>query len=180
MALRSNHYDRAFEEFLRARRIAYVSVDEQRRALLEQASLKSMDFIVYAAGRQNLLVDVKGRKFPSGDVEAGRGHKWENWATAEDIPALLAWQEVFGSHFRALLVFAYDVGPAHRGTFEDLFVWKGRDYAFFGVWADEYRDAMKVRSPRWETVSLPSREFARLRWPIRSVLPTPEPLASAG
>lgn len=157
-----------------------MAVDEQRRALLEEASLKSMDFIVYAPQQKNLLVDVKGRKFPSGDTTAGSGHKWENWATAEDIPALLAWEEVFGTGFRALLVFAYDVDPKHTAGFTDLFPWKEHQYAFFGVWADEYRDAMRVRSPRWETVSLPSREFARLRWPIRSAFEPAERLASAG
>lgn len=169
MAQRGNHYDAAFEEYLRGQRIPYVSVDEQRRALLEQASLKSMDFIVYAPGARNLLVDVKGRKFPSGDS----GHKWENWATAEDIPSLLTWQDVFGSNFRALLVFAYDVEGRHRGEFTELFTWRGREYAFFGVWADEYRAAMRVRSPSWETVSLPSRDFQRLRWPIARAFDPP-------
>ena len=84
MAIRANHYDAAFEGFLRSRRIPYVAVDEQRRALLEEQSLKSMDFIVYSRQQRNLLIDVKGRRFPSGGTESG--HKWENWATAEDLP----------------------------------------------------------------------------------------------
>ena len=77
MALRGNHYDAAFEAFLRTKRTPYVAVDEQRRALLESQSLKSMDFIVYSPRQANLLVDVKGRRFPSGDPESG--HRWENW-----------------------------------------------------------------------------------------------------
>ena len=55
MALRHNHYDAAFEGYLRARRIPYVSVDETRRSLLEQVSLKSMDFIVHSLAGENLL-----------------------------------------------------------------------------------------------------------------------------
>ncbi|MEZ6233160.1 MAG: HYExAFE family protein [Phycisphaerales bacterium] len=71
-----DHYQRAFEEYVRLRRIPYVSVDEARRAILPDASplkvetgdgagrlatLKSFDFVVYAPG-SNLLVEVKGRK----------------------------------------------------------------------------------------------------------------------
>src|SRR5260370_39650964 len=87
VALRGNHYDAAFEAFLRTRRTPYVAVDEQRRALLERQSLKSMHFIVYSKKAANLLADVKGRRFPSGD--AASGHRWENLPTAADLPALL-------------------------------------------------------------------------------------------
>jgi hypothetical protein len=169
MAQRGNHYDVAFEAFLRARRTPYVAVDEQRRALLEQSSLKSMDFIVYSPRSPNLLVDVKGRRFPSGGADAG--HKWENWATAEDVPALLRWQQVFGTGFRAMLIFAYHVVHDRvRGEFEQLFDFRERTYAFYGVWADQYRDAMQARSASWQTVSLPSRAFRELRLPISEVL----------
>ena len=165
MALRGNHYDAAFEAFLRTRRTPYVAVDEQRRALLEQQSLKSMDFIVYSQKGANLLVDVKGRRFPSGDPESG--HRWENWATAEDVPALLKWQEVFGTDFRAVLVFAYHIVSAgERGRFEDLFAFRDREYAFYGVWADDYREAMQTRSESWQTISVPSGAFRELRSPI--------------
>ncbi len=169
MALRGNHYDAAFEAFLRTRRTPYVAVDEQRRALLEQQSLKSMDFIVYSQKGANLLVDVKGRRFPSGDPESG--HRWENWATAEDVPALLKWQEVFGTDFRAVLVFAYHiVSEAERGKFDEVFAFRDRDYAFYGVWADDYREAMQTRSESWQTVSVPSGAFRELRSPIVAFL----------
>ncbi len=169
MALRGNHYDAAFEAFLRTRRTPYVAVDEQRRALLEQQSLKSMDFIVYSQKAANLLVDVKGRRFPSGDPESG--HRWENWATAEDLPALLKWQEVFVTDFRALLVFAYHiVSDAERGKFDDLYSFRDRVYAFYGVWADDYRQAMRTRSESWQTVAVPSGAFRELRAPIGEFL----------
>lgn len=169
VALRGNHYDVAFEAFLRDRRTPYVAVDEHRRALLEHASLKSMDFIVYSQRTPNLLVDVKGRKFPSGGTDAG--HKWENWATAEDLPALLQWQTVFGRDFRAVLVFAYYiVDERARDEFESLFDFRSRTYAFYGVWADDYQSAMQTRSASWQTVSVPSRAFRELRSPIGTFL----------
>ena len=169
MASRGNHYDAAFEAYLRDRRTPYVSVDETRRALLEQASLKSMDFIVYSRKSPNLLVDVKGRRFPSGNADAG--HRWENWASAEDLPALQQWQTVFGGGFRAVLVFAYHVvSEKLQAEFENLFTHRDSAYAFYGVWVDEYRRAMQVRSSSWGTVSVPSREFRELRRPIAEFL----------
>lgn len=169
MAIRSNHYDAAFEEFLRQQRTPHVVVDEHRRSLLQDGSLKSMDFIVYSQRTTNLLVDVKGRRFPSGAEAAG--HKWENWTTADDLVSLARWEQVFGSDFRSLLVFAYHVSEfrwlrEHAAPFQH----RNRIYAFYGIWADDYRRSMRHRSVSWETVSLPSADFRRLRRPIAEFL----------
>ncbi len=76
MAHRDNHYEAAFEEYLRNRGVPYVAVDEAKRSVLSNgASIKSLDFIVSAAVRW--LVDVKGRKFPSGDIQK---QYWKNLA----------------------------------------------------------------------------------------------------
>src|SRR6188768_3257648 len=64
---RDNHYEAAFEEYLRSRRMPYIAVDEARRSLVAGGSLKSLDFIVSPPGQMSWLVDVKGRRFPSGD-----------------------------------------------------------------------------------------------------------------
>ncbi len=45
MANRDNHYEAAFEQYLRSRRVAYVAVDEAKRSLLgDGASIKSLLF----------------------------------------------------------------------------------------------------------------------------------------
>lgn len=169
MAIRSNHYDAAFEAYLRTRCIPYVAVDESRRALLANASLKSLDFIVYADGAPNLLVDVKGRRFPSA-ATAG-GHCWENWATRDDLVCLLEWERVFGDGFRSALVFAYDLqGARWQQGHESLWEFRNRTYAFYGVWAEDYALAMRNRSRQWETVSLPAAEFRRIRQPLDRLL----------
>lgn len=169
MALRHNHYDAAFEAFLRDGRTPHVVVDEKKRALLANASLKSMDFIVTSRSGKNLLVDVKGRKFPSGG-ENGT-HTWENWATDDDLTSLVRWESAFGESFRAVLVFAYDVlEPKWRDRFPERFEFRGREYAFYGVWVDEYVAAMRARSPKWSTFTLPVAEFRRLRRPIAELL----------
>jgi hypothetical protein len=199
---RTNHYDAAFEAYLRHVGVPFVVVDEARRARLNQVSLKSMDFIVTAPGSHNLLVDVKGRHFPSGcGPDRGRsGHKWENWATKDDLDSLLRWQEVFGDGFRSMLVFAYELldarsaddlaaetrpsAPAAESTIAAAkagearmpsadaapFFFRGRFYSFFGVWADEYKTAMHARSQSWETVSVPSREYRDLRISVAELL----------
>ncbi|MEO0966550.1 MAG: HYExAFE family protein, partial [Planctomycetota bacterium] len=80
---RRHHYEQAFEHFLRSNGIAYVAVDEAKRALSGGATklpLKSFDFVVYAEGKPNLLVDVKGRK------HAGTtGKQLQNWVTRDDV-----------------------------------------------------------------------------------------------
>lgn len=171
MAIRSNHYDRAFEEFLREQRLPHVVVDEKRRALMQQASLKSVDFVVYSEQSLNLLVEVKGRRFPSGGAESTHRTKWENWTTSDDIVSLSKWQQIFGGGFRSLLVFAYHICDSRwLDELEAPFAFRNRLYAFYGVWADDYQQRMRRRSARWETVSLPSQAYRELRQPIATFL----------
>lgn len=76
MANRDNHYEAAFEGYLRDRQLPYVAVDEAKRALMAGGeSVKSLDFIVSAPGAVTWLVDVKGRRFPSGDDQK---QYWKN------------------------------------------------------------------------------------------------------
>ena len=168
MAIRSNHYDAAFEEFLRSRRTPYVAVDEKRRALVGDDSLKSLDFIVEAAGR-NLLVDVKGRRF------GGSTGRWENWATGDDVRSMTHWEGVFGPQFRAVLVFLYwldDATPAPLGA--DRFDWDGRRYAAVGVGVDAYAEASRARSASWGTVSMPRKAFREQARPLSAWLDADE------
>jgi hypothetical protein len=167
--LRRHHYDLAFEAFLRERRTPYIAVDETRRALIHDHSLKSFDFVVYSTRGVNLLVDIKGRRFPSG--EKGRGSRWENWTTEDDTNSLLEWEKVFGTGFRACIVFAYElIRPEIVSGFPDAFIFRDGTYAFFGVWADDYRRFARRRSVRWGTVNVLRRDFQELRFPIVTCL----------
>lgn len=167
--LRDNHYDVAFRAALRQLRIPHVVVDESRRALMRNQSLKSVDFIVSPPGSVSLLVDVKGRRFPSG--REGRGNRWENWVTEDDIDSLLRWQEIFGQGFRSALLFVYDlVSPRFAEQFPETFEFRGHTYACCGVWADEYSNEMRERSASWKTVTLPRKVFHELRQPLSRFL----------
>lgn len=75
--LSRDHYQRAFEGYLRGRGLSFVSVDEARRSIApgrggrggdgggcvagREGTLKSFDLVV-SSGGANLLVEVKGRK----------------------------------------------------------------------------------------------------------------------
>lgn len=167
MAIRTNHYDVAFEELLRQIRRPYVAVDEAKRALTQEASLKSLDFIVYSPSKTNLLVDVKGRRFPTG----ASGHCWENWIEGDEVDSLFRWEEVFGSGFRSVLVFAYEI--MHPRLLKKHALWwqiRNRRYAFYGVFAEDYSRCMRPRSRSWGTVWLKAADFDRIRHPLLEIL----------
>jgi len=168
MALRFNHYDAAFEAFLRQQRRPYVAVDEARRALCADASLKSFDFIVYSEAGSNLLVDVKGRRCAT--PAAPRSLRWDSWTSQEDPQALLRWQQIFGGAFRSLFVFAYDLLDSPPDEHRCVWEFRRRTYAFYGVWADDYAGVMRRRSESWDTVSLRQAEFDQLRRPLCDLL----------
>lgn len=176
MAIRANHYDAAFEEYLRDARIPYVAVDEARRALCGDGSLKSLDFIVYSPELGNLLVDVKGRKAGGTSL---LGRQGENWATAEDLTSLARWEALFGRDFRAILVFAYLLPPTAAVSVDipGAFRFRDRQYVFYGVWAQDYQAAMRQRSPKWETVWVPAAPYRQLRFPLTRT-PAPAPAAA--
>jgi hypothetical protein len=164
---RSNHYEAAFEAYLQDQGYCYVAVDESRRARLGEDKVKSLDFIVYGPCGARLLVDVKGRRFPTGKPAQPR-RVWECWSTREDVESLEQWADVFGPGYQGLLVFAYHLLPGVRVAEEtdDLWTWRGRRYLLRGIATSDYRDAMVVRSPRWGTVTLGREDFRRLVRPL--------------
>ncbi len=164
MAHRSVHYEAAFEDYLRARGWPYVAVDEAKKVIFADASIKSFDFLVYSSTGANLLVDVKGRKFPDGvRGKKRRGQRaWENWITRGDADGLRQWEKVFGRDFTAMLVFAYWLqGPPQRSPFEDVHLHRGRHYAFVAMSLDDYLTACRTRSAKWKTITVPAAVFAR-------------------
>ena len=137
MANRDNHYEAAFEEYLRSRGVPYVAVDEAKRSLLSDGgSIKNLDFIVSTPNRITWLVDVKGRRFPSGDIQK---QYWKNWSTRDDLRSLAEWERLFGETFCGLLVFAYNIlGDRAPLPAEQLFRFRGLLYGFVAVRLSDY------------------------------------------
>ncbi|MCK4871994.1 MAG: HYExAFE family protein [Phycisphaerales bacterium] len=169
MAQRRFHYDRAFEAYLRSRRVPYVAVDEAKKALLPdgrtRTNLKSFDFVIYGQGR-NLIVDVKGRKCASRQMRSGTG-RLDNWVTRDDVESLAEWERLFGDGFAALFVFLYwCVDQPPDGLFQEVFQDQGRWYAVRAVGLPEYTAHMRTRSERWKTVHVPSKVFETISHPF--------------
>tara|TARA_E500000318_G_scaffold85651_2_gene81759 strand:- start:16891 stop:17514 length:624 start_codon:yes stop_codon:yes gene_type:complete len=181
MAQRRHHYEYAFERFLRDQRVPYISVDEAKKSLLPDRSritrsrdgessstLKNFDFVIYGDGG-NLLVEVKGRRLPKIRLKDGTPAKprMESWVTLEDIEALQRWRALFGPEFEPMFVFMYwcdDVPP--DGLFVETVVDRGRWYTMRCMDLDSYTGAMRVRSPKWGTVHLSTKDFERLSRPF--------------
>lgn len=166
MTRRHIHYEAAFEDYLRSEGIAYVAVDEQRRAVFAGGLVKSFDFLIYGSPGETWLVDVKGRKFPY-EID---GHKryWENWLTDDDLSGLRRWEEVFGAGFRAMVVFAYVLrGSCGRQPTPHVHPFGNQYYAFMVIPAATYSGHARRRSSRWGTCSMPVRTFRSLARPIQ-------------
>ena len=172
---RSNHYEAAFEAWLQAQRLCYVAVDETRRCVLDEPSLKSLDFIVYGPRGARLVIDVKGRRFPGGKPDKPR-RVWQCWCARDDVDGLERWEGLFGADYQGLLVFTYALAPTvelQQDT-PDLWTWRGRRYLFRAVTVRDYRRHMRVRSPRWGTVCLPLSVFRAVVRPLSDFVLTRE------
>ena len=168
---RSIHYEAAFESYLRAKGWPFVVVDEAKKSIFADVAIKSFDFLVYSESGPNLLVDVKGRKFPDSARPAGSSRAWENWVTREDLDSLSEWETIFGHDFTAVLLFAYWLqGPPQRAPFEDVHFFRQRCYAFVAAPLGEYARAARPRSEKWRTLAMPSREFADLAADLATLL----------
>ena len=137
MAIRSNHYEAAFEAYIRAIRVPCVAIDEAKRAIFGDDGVKNPDFLLYPRFSSNLVVEVKGKR---GKNARGR-RDWENWVTTDDLDGLVRWQAMFGPGFRSILAFVYAEIPQpfplpkHNGAFE----FRGLEYRFWAVGLDDYR-----------------------------------------
>ena len=167
MANRENHYEAAFEEYLRQRCVPYVAVDEAKRSRWAGGTIKSLDFIVSPGDRGSWLVDVKGRRFPSGEQK----QYWKNWSTRDDLESLSQWERLFGERFGGLFVFAYNVvgdrAPLPEGA---LFEFRGGLYSFVAIRLSEYALHARPISPSWDTWAMPTGRFRELAAPLADFL----------
>lgn len=172
MANRSNHYEAAFEAYIRSIRVPCVAVDEAKRAISGEDLVKSPDFLLYPRMGLNLVVEVKGKL---GKNALGR-RPWENWVTTDDLDGLARWQTMFGPGFRAILAFAYAeplaVYPLPPG--EGGFEFRGRLYRFWAVGLDDYVQHLRSRGPAWKAVAMARAAFRKRVRPLTEWLPMSE------
>jgi hypothetical protein len=164
----ANHYIIAFEAFLKSRNIPYVNVEQAKRALFADQRLKSFDFVVYSKKGPNVLVDLNGRSCVGRDGKKKR-KGFETWTTETDVTDLVQWEEVFGDGFKGIVAFSYWVEDPKR-IMPGMFQYKDRWYLLMGIDLSDYRNRMRKRSAKWETVSLPRKDFRSLARPLESWL----------
>ena len=80
------------------------------------------------------------------------------------------WEELFGTNFRGLFVFAYEVLGDRALPAEESFACRGNLYGFIAVPLSDYAVHAHPISPRWDTWAMPAGDFRRLARPLAESL----------
>lgn len=167
--MRRNLYETAFERYMRSLMRPYLSNRQERRFQLPDGkTLKNFDDVVQRYDGRNWIVDVKGRRFPSG--RRSRRY-WKNWTTRDDLAGLMRWENILGAggslyYDRSAFVFAYHVvGSRTPLEPERLFRYQNERYAFFVVPVKDYMMEARLVSPKWMTFEIPTRRFREIAVP---------------
>jgi len=164
-----NHYEKAFGNWLIDSGIKYIEVDEQKRKAFGRSKVKSFDYLLYPPGEAIILAEVKGRAFKGTSFAKLSG--FECWVTADDIEGLTQWQDFFGGTHSAAFVFAYRIEKVDVDfDGRDVFEFNGNKYIFFCIKLDDYVKDMKLRSPKWKTVTLPAAGFRKHAIQMQDIL----------
>ena len=168
-----NHYERAFGNWLIDNHIRYITVDEQKRAALGRSKIKSFDYLLYPRNHKSrsriIVAEVKGRKFKG--VSFAKLTGFECWVTGDDIVGLTQWQNVFGPTHMAAFIFAYKIENIDVDfDGRDVYDFSNSRYVFFAIKLDDYVKFMKVRSPKWQTVTLSADKFRQCAVQMQSPL----------
>jgi len=157
-----NHFENAFESWLRESRLAFVPVDQAKRAHFSRSHIKSFDFLIYPRplGRDTIIAEVKGRRFEGVSLE--KLTSLPCWVTMEDIRGLIKWEEIFGSSYKAYFIFAYEIvqPDVDLDRFSD-YHFQDRRYFWLCLTAEDYLKAMRSRSAKWQTVTLAAADFRK-------------------
>ena len=155
---RSNHYEAAFEAYLKDKGLSYIAIDETRPALYGAKTLKNLDFIVHAT-----LLRTCSSTSRAGDFRQAHPTKpravWECWSTSDDLEALDSLAPAVWLGYQGLLLFLYDIDPGSpacpttskiSGVSAAIAICCGRSPPTI------IKCTSALRSPRWGTVSLPT------------------------
>ncbi len=153
-----NHYERAFEGWLIDHGVDYVRASEHKRIGTARQSVKNFDFLLFAPLGRRIVVEVKGRTFSGNSLAGLKG--LECWVTRDDVRGLGTWQKALGPGHEAAFVFAYRVvNPDVDFDGHEVLSLADNRYVFFCIRLEDYRQHMRRRSPRWQTVTLSAWHF---------------------
>ena len=164
-----NHYEKTFGNWLIDNKIRYIAVDEQKRAAFGRSKIKSFDYLLYPASQPTIVAEVKGRKFRGTSFAKLAG--FDCWVTTDDVAGLIKWQKVFGPTHTTAFVFAYHIEKIDVDfDGRDVYDFDGKKYIFFAIKLDDYRKFMKIRSHKWQTVTLSADKFRQCAVQLQNLL----------
>ncbi len=171
-----NEYEWVFGNWLAENRVGFVPVNQQKRSLFSRSRIKSFDFMLYPEGSGPIIAELKGRLFKGRSLAKMTG--LECWVNIEDVRGLLGWEKALDvggrdGHLRgtAWFIFAYKLENIDVETDgKDIYEFGQGRYVFYAIKAEDYRKFMKVRSPRWKTVTLAAAKFRELAVPAGDLL----------
>ena len=166
---RINHYEKAFGNWLIDNRVQYIAVDEKKRSAFGRSNLKSFDYILYPPNQPIIMAEVKGRKFKGTSFAKLTG--FDCWVTIDDVAGLVKWERVFGSGHSAAFVFAFKIENIDVDFDGRAVYCLGSDrYIFICVKLADYKKHMRIRSPKWQTVTLPAEDFRRCAMQMQEIV----------
>lgn len=147
----------------------YIAIDESKKPLVENQSVKNFDFIV-SSFNGKYLVDIKGKSFSS----KSKNNMWDNWISIDDLSGLRIW----GNHFNAfipLLVIPYnlqnDTDKEYLLGKADFIEHKGKQYAFTAITLADYYTNAKPRAKKWKAIYVHRDKFEELSKPLSNFIP---------
>ena len=153
-----NHYEKAFECWLKDNGVQYLAVDQQKRSAFSRRKIKSFDFLFYTADKRAFIAEVKGRKFTGKNFSAFGS--LPNWVTSDDISGLENWARIFSNRYAGLFVFAYDLENIDVETDgREIHECMGKRYVFMAVKLADYLAGATLRSIKWKTLHLSAEYF---------------------
>lgn len=163
-----NVYEQAFQSRLREQKIAFESVVQTERVEAGGLSVKNFDFVLWPTSDRPTLVELKGRTFHRTSLAGLKG--LDAWVTFEDAEAMSYWLEILRRKkpfARAIFVFVFrleQVDVESDGL--PIYEFGGRRFLMLFIELEHYRQSMKCRSPKWQTVVPAAEDFRRFAHPI--------------
>jgi len=168
----SNLYEQAFECFLAENKLPFIWIDQSKRPEFQDGPVKNFDFLIDPNSDSPVLVELKGRTFKGNSLTGLKG--LDAWTTFEDVQSLKHWHSVFTSEkpkSRTVFVFAFQFANIDVETDGlPVYDWDDKRFLFLAVPLDKYAETMKVRSPKWQTVTMNAEDFRQWAIPIEKLL----------
>ena len=158
---RATLYEQAFECFLAEKKRPFIWIDQSKCLEFQGGPVKNFDFLICPDTDSPVLVELKGRTFKGTSLAGIKG--LDGWVTFADVRSLSHWLDPFQKDTpaaRAVFVFAFRFANIDIETDGwDVYDYSGERFLFLAIPLQKYASAMKIRSPKWQTVVLPAEDF---------------------